>query len=192
MKEISWFIVRTQAGSLILAIDEICIMGKEEVDDLPESFSSQLSMDYMIEDNEQRYDIDATEEGLREKYFNAFNPDGEWSLLRRSSRGGGRGIRKILPPIYAEALDYSFDRKNISVVQPGGKGQMDLFVRMFKEFDIPVYTVFDVDKNSADQENIDKTLELLDFLDDPITDIEELETKIEKNYAFLNWNSMKC
>ncbi len=79
----------------------------------------------MIEDLNARKRIDATEEGIREQYFNAFNPTiNEGFFADKVIIVEGPSEQYSLP-IYANAFGYDLNRHNISVVHSHGKGQMD-------------------------------------------------------------------
>lgn len=53
------------------------------------------------------------------------------------------------------------DALNISIVDCGGKGQMDRLFRVFNELGIPCYMLFDYDRHNDDKEIVAKSRELL-------------------------------
>ncbi|MFZ0964385.1 MAG: ATP-dependent endonuclease [Terriglobia bacterium] len=125
----------------------------------------QLPMSKMIEDLEARHPQlkgKVTPESMRDRYSHAYNP-------RRNE--GFFAYRIILVegpteeyslPIYAEAIPgCAFDPQGISVVECGGKGAMDRLFRIFNEFHIPCYLLFDYDKGNTATNMIDKSKELL-------------------------------
>ncbi len=150
-----------------------------------ESNPNQLLMSTMIEDLKARKQIVAKEEGIREQYSHAFNPIiNEGFFADKVIIVEGPSEEYSLP-IYAEIMNYNLNRKNLSVVHSGGKGQMDRLFRVFNGFKIPTYLWFDGDKNHKDANVKEKTLELLNLLEDPITKIEDLTTKVADNYTVL-------
>lgn len=165
--------------------DEICIMRREKTEGGYETYPSQLFMSTMIEDLQARTGIKATEEGMREQYSHAFNPMiNEGFFADKVVIVEGPSEQYSLP-IYAHCLNYDLDRKNVSVVDCDGKGQMDRLLRVFNGFKIPTYLWFDGDKNSKDKKVTGKTLELLELMEDPIAKIEDVKTKVSKRYAVL-------
>jgi len=167
--------------------DEICIMRREKKEEGYESYPTQLSMSTMIEDLKARKGIDATEEGMREQYSNAFNPMiNEGFFADKVVIAEGPSEQYALP-IYAETLEYDLNRNNISVVHSDGKGQMDRLLRVFNGFKIPTYLWFDGDKNSEDQSVKDKTLELLQFVGEPVKRLEDVKTKVSDRHAILEY-----
>jgi len=168
--------------------DEICIMRREKKEEGYESYPTQLSMSTMIEDLKARKGVDATEEGIREQYSHAFNPMiNEGFFADKVVIVEGPSEQYALP-IYADALEYNFDRNNVSVVHCDGKGQMDRLLRVFNSFEIPNYLWFDGDKNS-DKKNVrDKTLELLELLGNPVERIEDVKTNVSDKHAILEYN----
>jgi predicted ATP-dependent endonuclease of OLD family len=172
----------------ISLLDQICIMRREKREEVYESYPTQLSIPKMIEDIKIRKGADASEEGIREQYSHVFNPMiNEGFFADKVVIVEGPSEQYALP-IYADALGYNLNRNNISVVHSNGKGQMDRLWRVFNDFEIPTYLWFDGDKRSEDKNVRDKTLELLEFLGDPIEKIEDIETKVSEEYAILENN----
>jgi predicted ATP-dependent endonuclease of OLD family len=184
-------IIYSTQSSLFVDIshfDQICIMRREKKEESYKSYPTQLSMSTMIEDLKVRKGVDATEEGIREQYSHAFNPMvNEGFFADKVVIVEGPSEQYALP-IYADALGYNLDRKNISVVHSDGKGQMDRLFRVFNGFEIPTYLWFDGDKDHKDKDVRDKTLELLELLDDSVEKIEDIETKVSDKYAMLEYN----
>lgn len=125
----------------------------------------QLPIARMIGDLETRFPNrkgKVTPESMRDRYSHAYNP----------RRNEGFFASKILLvegvteeyslPIYADALpNCAFDPQGISVVECGGKGAMDRLFRIFNEFHISCYMLFDYDSGNSDKNIIDKSKELL-------------------------------
>ena len=127
----------------------------------------QLPMENMIKDIETRIPGlkvkgKISPESMRELYSHVYNP----------RRNEGFFASKIILveglteeyslPIYADVLtNCSFDPKGISVVECGGKGVIDRLYRIFNEFHIPCYILFDYDRDNSDSNNLAKSKELL-------------------------------
>jgi len=125
----------------------------------------QLPVQHLIDDLVSRHANLAgkvTEESIREKYRHAYT----------ASRNEGFFARKVILvegttelyalPIYAAALGIDLDSLSISIVECGGKGQIDRLYRIFNELGIPSYVIFDGDRDNADARG--ETVDLLRFL----------------------------
>jgi hypothetical protein len=122
----------------------------------------QLPMQNLIDDLKARHPhITATADAIRELYANAYHPNrSEGFFARRVILVEGSTEHYALP-LYADALGHRLDNLNVSVVDCGGKGQMDRLYRVFNELGIPAYMVFDYDASSTDLETRRKSEELL-------------------------------
>jgi predicted ATP-dependent endonuclease of OLD family len=165
--------------------DEICIMRREKKANGYQSYPSQLFMSDMIEDLLARKGVQATEEGIRERYSHAFNPMiNEGFFAEKVVIVEGPSEQYSLP-IYADCLGYDLNRNNVSVVHSEGKGQMDRLLRVFSGFKIPVYAWFDGDKTNPDKDVTDKTLELMQLFGESISKIDAVATKVTAKYSVL-------
>jgi predicted ATP-dependent endonuclease of OLD family len=143
----------------------------ENGDKTKSSHAWQLPMVRMIEDIETRIPKlkgKVTPESIRDHYSHAYNP----------RRNEGFFASKIILveglteeyslPLYADALpNCAFDPQGISVVECGGKGTIDRLFRIFNEFHIPCYILFDYDNDNADKKIINKSKELLELAGEP-------------------------
>ena len=103
---------------------------------------------------------------MRELYSHAYHPTRSEGFFAEKIILVEGATEQYSLPIYADALDYPFDLKNISVMDCGGKGQMDRLYRIFNELGIPCYVLFDYDKDNSDNEIVKKSKELLTMLDE--------------------------
>jgi len=62
----------------------------------------------------------------------------------------------------------------VSIISAGGKGPIDRLIR-----------IFDGDKNSSSSETKFKTLELLEIMNDPVSDISTIKTKVADKFSVL-------
>jgi AAA15 family ATPase/GTPase len=124
----------------------------------------QLPMKKMIEDIEARRPNlkgQVTSDSIRELYSHAYHPTRSEGFFAQKVILVEGATEQYSLPIYAEAIGYSLDMLNISVVDCGGKGPMDRLYRMFNELGIPCYVLFDYDSGNPDSNIIDKSKELL-------------------------------
>lgn len=127
-----------------------------------ESHIWQLPMSAMIKDVNLRHPgINATEESIRELYYNAYHPARAEGFFANKIILVEGATEQYSLPIYAEAAGYPLDNLNIAVVDCGGKGSMDRLYRIFNELGISSYLLFDYDKDSKDKEILEKSHELL-------------------------------
>lgn len=142
----------------------------------------QLTMDAMISDLRTRVpDAKPTETSMRDLYSHAYHPNrSEGFFAKRIILVEGATEQYALP-IYAEACGLALDPLNVSVVDCGGKGQMDRLYRVFNGLGIPCFLLFDFDKNNADAEVIKKSGALLALIeaDGAVSD----DIRIEDTYA---------
>lgn len=167
--------------------DQICIMRRLKLKrhGAYSSYPTQLSIEKLIIDLNERKGIKATEVGIREQYANAFNPiinEGFFADKVVIVEGPSEAYSL---PIYSYIKKYDLDRHNVAVIHGDGKGQMDRLLRIFNGFDLPTYLLFDGDKSNSEPETRAKTLELLELLGQPIGNIENLQTNISDKFAVL-------
>ena len=123
-------------------------------------------MEDMIDDLKGRHNIDASSDSIRELYSHAYHPNRSEGFFARSIILVEGATEQYALPIYAEAAGYPFDSLNISVVDSGGKGTMDRLYRIFNELGIPCFILFDYDKNNGDNNDIEKSKELLAMMNE--------------------------
>lgn len=142
----------------------------------------QLPIQMMINDLKSRFpDTKPTETSIRDLYAHAYHPNrSEGFFAKRVILVEGATEQYALP-VYADALGLSLDNLNISVVDCGGKGQMDRLYRVFNELGIPCYLLFDYDKDNSDKNTIDKSESLLTLLEADPSAPEDV--RIEDKYS---------
>lgn len=164
--------------------DNICIMRMDNKESIP----TQLYMSAMLEDLKARHGDVGSDFSIRELYSNAFNEMiNEGFFASKVIIAEGPSELYSLP-IYANILNYNFDKNNVSIVHAGGKGPIDRLLRIFNGFKIPFYVIFDGDKNNDNADIKNKTLELLELLGHPIDKIEDIETTISDDFTVLELN----
>ena len=125
-----------------------------------------------------------TEMSLKERYMNAFEHTGdsqkssEAMFARKILLVEGESEALILPYFF-KLLGYDLVSEGITIVRCGGKSEIDRFYRLYSEFGIPCYIIFDGDYNVKKEneiKNIKANREILglfgvdsDFPDDTVT-----------------------
>ena len=73
----------------------------------------------------------------------------------------------LLLPYFFDLVGFDFVKECISIVRCGSKSEIDRFYRLYSEFGIPCYVVFDGDKQlestSEKQDNIEKNRAILEL-----------------------------
>ena len=107
-----------------------------------------------------------TATNVMEQYMNAFENTGdsqkssEAMFARKVILVEGESEVLILPYLF-ELLDYDPVLEGVTIVRCGGKNEIDRFYRLYSEFGIPCYVIFDGDYNNVgkDSEKEKKTIE---------------------------------
>ncbi len=152
--------------------DEVCLVRKD-IDEEGETTTTvkQLNIADFIEDLKARWKIDATEESIRERFRNAFSPRRNEGFFAKKVIIVEGETEEYALPIYGDALGYNFDSNGISVISVGGKNELDRLFRIFNEFAIPSYIIFDADKGKDRDGNSKKqTKRLLEIFNEPVDD----------------------
>jgi len=125
----------------------------------------QLPIINMINDIRKRRPgiNNVTKNSIRELYSNACYPVGSEGFFAKKIILVEGPTEQYALPIYAEALENSIylDHLNISIVDSGGKGQLDRLYRVYNELGIPCYIIFDYDDGNNEPNIIEKSKELL-------------------------------
>lgn len=122
----------------------------------------QLTMHHMIEDLLCRVPkANPTPESMRALYAHAYHPNRSEGFFAKKIILVEGATEQYALPIYARGVNMLLDAMNISIVDCGGKGQMDRLFRVFNELGIPCYMLFDYDKNNDEKAIIAKSRELL-------------------------------
>ncbi len=134
----------------------------------------QLPMVRMIDDLLARHPKLAgslSAASMRDRYSHAYTPTrNEGFFAKRVILVEGQTESYSLP-IYAQALRHNFDRVGVSVIECGGKDQIDRLYRVFNELGIPCYVLFDYDKSNPDKDAVQASRDILQFLGETVEDI---------------------
>jgi len=145
--------------------DEICLMRRERNKGQWESRVTQLSMEDMICDLKVRHPhTNPTPESMRDWYSHVCGPARSEGFFARKVVIVEGPTEEYALPIYSKALGYDMDKEGIAIINSGGKGQIDRLYRLFNEFKIPCYIIFDIDKSNSDSEARRLSNELFDLM----------------------------
>lgn len=107
----------------------------------------------------------ATRESLMLEYKNAFENTGDSQKAAEAIFASkiilveGESESLILPYCF-DAIGYDYIGKGISVVRCGGKNELDRFYRLYSEFGIPCYILFDGDSQNKGTKDEGHTLQV--------------------------------
>ncbi len=152
----------------------------------------QLSVRSLIDDEIARHPnlMDKLSvESMRDYYSHAYNPTRNEGFFAKRVLLVEGDTEQYALPIYADALGRPLDMEGVSVVQCGGKGQMDRLYRIFNELGIPCYMLFDYDRYNQDKNIIAKSKELIALA--KLGEIDSNQPHIGPTLAFFpeNWEA---
>lgn len=155
-----------------------------------------------VEDLKIRQKIDSTEDDLYLRYKNAYENTGdtqkanEGFFAKKIILVEGQSEALLIPYLF-ELVGFDFVKEGISIVRCGCKNEIDRFYRLYSEFGIPCYVIFDGDKHlentNEKQNNVNDNKSILDLfgedqLDYPDNDPKEkylgFEDEFEKTLGF--------
>lgn len=133
--------------------DEICLVRREGDAGQKATTVTQLDVGAFLHDFVVRHPDradDATEDGTRQHLAKRYGTEqNEGFFASKVVLVEGDSERRALR-VYAKALDCDFDRHGIAVVSAEGKDAMPDLFRLFNEFRIPCFIVFDGDRSTPD------------------------------------------
>jgi putative ATP-dependent endonuclease of the OLD family len=128
--------------------DEIFVVRKTRTDG---TFFRNAKVNEFVEDLEIRKGIKSSEYGLLQFYRNAYENTGdsqranEAFFAKKIILVEGQGEVLVLPYLF-ELVNFDLARECISIVRCGSKNEIDRFYRLYSEFGLPCYVIFDGDK----------------------------------------------
>ena len=161
-----------------------------------------------VQDLKIRKNIDTNPDDLMEHYRSIYDFTGDTRKANEAFfakkiilvEGQSEGL---ILPYFFELANFDFIGKGISIVRCGDKGQIDAFYRLYSEFGIPCYIIFDGDKQNQGTEDVANTInknhdligifdEVVDF---PSTGVKDnylvFETTLEDNLGFVVGRDVK-
>jgi len=138
--------------------DDICVVRKEKDDEgVYSTFAKQLNINDFISKRRIETGLNnIKEESSRQFLRNISDSETNKAFFSRFIVLVEGDTEKWTLPIYARKLNFDFDSRSIEVVVVRGKSQIETFYTIYREFNFPIYVIFDGDKNK--QNSGDKNL----------------------------------
>lgn len=187
----------------ITYFDQIAVVSKSSTKEGKFTNVMQLPMQKLLDDLKARHpQTTPTEDSMRERSSHAYNPlRNEGFFAKKIILVEGQSEEYALP-IYCDALKYNLDINGVSIINAGGKGTIDRYLRVFNEFGIPCYVIFDGDKGNSEASLIQTTKDLLQLLNydksfPPPTIVEKTFAVFEENFEkqlkkdIINYDELK-
>lgn len=111
-----------------------------------------------VQDLRVRHGIHSSPEDLKLHYKNAYEQTSdslsslEGFFAKKIILVEGESEALILPYFFDQLGYFDYVRENISIVKCGGKSELDRFYRLYSEFGIPCYIIFDGDRHNGNSE----------------------------------------
>lgn len=144
--------------------------------------------DFVI-DLKQRTGIDSDEQQIKLRYKNAYENTGdsqkasEAIFAKKIILVEGES-ESLLLPYFFNIANYDYISNGISIVRCGGKNELDRFYRLYTEYGIPCFIIFDGDAqnigNEAEEDSKKKNQNLFKLL--KVNSEDFPETSISDNY----------
>jgi len=153
------------------------------------TYIRDAKIDRFVEDLKIRKEIDSNEATLRLHYKNAYEQTAD-SLSSLEAFFAKKvilvegGSEALILPYFFEKIHFDYIKEKITIVKCGGKNELDRFYRLYSEFGIPCYVIFDGDKHYG--EDLEESIrtnnnEMFDILGE--TTIKDLpDGKVHENY----------
>lgn len=157
-------------SSLLLDIvhfDEIVRLERSEGEDGARSVCRQIFPDDLVSDIEKRIPKlkgSVSSESIRQHYYNAYHQNKSEGFFAQKVILVEGATESYCLPVFFEYASFNLDYHNISVIECGGKGQMDRLYRVFNELGIACYIVFDYDQNSTESSSRKTSKGILELL----------------------------
>lgn len=173
------------------AFDEIFIIRKTKSDGTHVRYAD---VEKFTEDLKIRKNLSSSYEDILLHYKNAYENTGDTQkaneafFAKKILLVEGQAEALIIPYLFG-LLKFDYIKAGLTIVRCGGKTEMDRFYRLYTEFGIPCYVLFDGDKQldetSKKNENISRNKEILKLFDN---DEEYPDGSVcEKYFGFENY-----
>jgi len=136
------------------------------------TYIRDAKIDRFVEDLKIRKEIDSNEATLKLHYKNAYEQTAD-SLSSLEAFFAKKvilvegGSEALILPYFFKKIPFDYIKEKITIVKCGGKSELDRFCRLYSEFGIPSYVIFDGDKhhrNEDREKSIIMNHELFDIL----------------------------
>jgi len=121
------------------------------------TYIRNADVDKFIKDLKIRMGIDSDEEKLKLYYKNAFEQTAD-SLSSLEAFFAKKVIlvegesETLILPYFFEKIGFDYIKEKITIVKCGSKNELDRFHRLYSEFGIPCFVIFDGDRNKENEE----------------------------------------
>jgi len=135
--------------------DEIFVVKKSKEKG---TYIRNADVDKFIEDLKIRRGIDSDREELKLHYKNAFEQTAD-SISSLEAFFAKKVIlvegesEALLLPYFFEKIGFDYIKEKITIVKCGSKNELDRFYRLYSEFGIPCFVIFDGDRDKDDEKN---------------------------------------
>lgn len=135
--------------------------------------------DDFVTDLKKRHGINTYTDRLMEEYAYAYDNTGDTQKANEAFFSKKiilvEGASEVLIiPYFFKLLGFDYIAENISIVQCGGKSEIDRFYRLYSEFGIPCFIIFDGDAQHTSEkqrkEDIRKNKAILELVDSTLVD----------------------
>jgi putative ATP-dependent endonuclease of OLD family len=159
-------------------------------------------VDLFIEDISLRLGVTTSPEDLLLRYKNAYENTGdtqktnEGFFAKKIILVEGQ-TEALLLPLFFDYTSFDYIKEGISIVRCGNKSEIDRFFRLYSEFGIPCYIIFDGDKHlegtDEEEENIKRNKAILSLFESNVSDYPDgdiknrylgFEDELENNLGF--------
>lgn len=157
-------------SSLLLDIvhfDEIVRLERREGDGGAHSICRQVFPSDLVSDIESRIPQlkgRVSPDSIRQHYYNAYHQNKSEGFFAQKVILVEGATESYCLPVLFEAADFNLDYHNISVIECGGKGQMDRLYRVFNELGIACFIVFDYDHGTNDASSRKTSRDIMSLL----------------------------
>ena len=116
-----------------------------------------------VADLKKRNGIESSEDDLMFRYKDAYENTGdsqrasEAMFARKVILVEGESESLILPYFF-DLMDYDYVAEGVTIVRCGGKSEIDRFYRLYSEFGIPCFVIFDGDKQNIGKDDEKATI----------------------------------
>ncbi len=141
--------------------DEIFVVRKDAVKG---TYVRQADPQRFVQDFKVRYGKETNRQEILERYQNAFENTGdsqkscEAMFARKIVLVEGESEALILPYLFS-LCDFDEIAEGITIVRCGGKSELDRFYRIYSEFGIPAFVLFDGDYQNKGKDDEKSTIE---------------------------------
>ena len=164
--------------------DEIFVVKKSKEKG---TYIRNADVDKFIEDLKMRRGIDSDREQLKLHYKNAFEQTAD-SISSLEAFFAKKVIlvegesEALLLPYFFEKIGFDYIKEKITIVKCGSKNELDRFYRLYSEFGIPCFVIFDGDRDKDNEKNHKKiNNELFEILGE--SEIQDFpDGEVHKNY----------